>query len=156
MGQVTASASRTNALVPRVYLAPKTGNLAQSGQLFGGGAVISANQVRMALSGDLSNSGTIAERWLLDISAKNIEDTGLMQGVAVKAWWAALTCPCQPYQGAGGVSVQLPAGSGRSEPQVPDFGLGWVNFDFNVVAQAGQAVHQLALRQVGEVAAHHV
>lgn len=53
-------------------------------------------------------------------------------------------------------TLHLPEGSGRSKPQVPDFGLGWVNFDFNVVAQAGQAVHQLALRQVGEVAAHHV
>ena len=53
-------------------------------------------------------------------------------------------------------TLHLPEGLGSSEPQVPDFGLGWVNFDFNVVAQAGQAVHQLALRQVGEVAAHHV
>lgn len=53
-------------------------------------------------------------------------------------------------------TLHLPEGLGRSEPQVPDVGLGWVNFDFNVVAQAGQAVHQLALRQVGEVAAHHV
>ena len=53
-------------------------------------------------------------------------------------------------------TLHLPEELNSSEPQVSDFGLGWVNFDFNVVAQAGQAVHQLALRQVGEVAAHHV
>ena len=58
--------STTTALVPQVYLAPKSGDLANNGQLFGGGAVISANEVRMALSGDVNNSGTIAGRKLAD------------------------------------------------------------------------------------------
>jgi filamentous hemagglutinin len=78
--------STTTALVPQVYLAPKTGDLAQNGQLFGGqgggGAVISANEVRMALSGDVNNSGTIMGRKLVDISAQNISNSGLIQGDA--------------------------------------------------------------------------
>jgi filamentous hemagglutinin len=39
--------STTTALVPQVYLAPKAGDLANNGQLFAGGGVISANEVRM-------------------------------------------------------------------------------------------------------------
>ena len=75
----------TTALVPRVYLAPREGDLAANGDLWGGsgnaaGSLISANEVQLALSGDLENSGTIAGRKLLDLSAQNIDNTGLMQG----------------------------------------------------------------------------
>jgi filamentous hemagglutinin len=85
----------TTALVPRVYLAPRTGDLAQNGQLFGtlfGGAqngaqntgsLISARDIQLSLSGDLNNSGTIAGRRLVDLSAQNITHSGLLQGDAV-------------------------------------------------------------------------
>lgn len=76
--------NRTSALVPQVYLAPKTGDLAATGELFGGaagtGSLISARDIQLALSGDADNSGTIAGRRLLDISAQNITNTGLLQG----------------------------------------------------------------------------
>ena len=39
---------------------------------------------------------------------------------------------------------------------MPDFRLGGPYLDFNVVAKPGKAVHQLALGQIAEVAAHHV
>jgi filamentous hemagglutinin len=74
--------STTTALVPQVYLSPKAGDLASNGHLFGGGAVISANEVRMALSGDVKNSGTLMGRKLIDISAQNINNSGLIQGAA--------------------------------------------------------------------------
>ncbi|MFY7916177.1 MAG: hemagglutinin repeat-containing protein, partial [Rubrivivax sp.] len=70
--------STTTALVPQVYLAPKTGDLAASGVL--NGSLISAQSVRMALSGDVNNSGTIAGRKLVDIKARNIDNSGLIQG----------------------------------------------------------------------------
>lgn len=76
--------STTTALVPQVYLSPRSGDLAANGALFGGpqnaGSQISARSIELALSGDLNNSGTMAGRQLLDISAKNIENTGLLQG----------------------------------------------------------------------------
>jgi filamentous hemagglutinin len=76
--------STTTALAPRVYLAPRQGDLAQNGQLFGGaanaGSLISARDIQLALSGDLHNSGTIAGRQLLDLSAQNIHNSGLLQG----------------------------------------------------------------------------
>jgi large exoprotein involved in heme utilization and adhesion len=74
----------TTALVPQVYLSPRSGDLAANGALFGGaqntGSLISARSIELALSGDLSNSGTVAGRQLLDINAKNIENTGLLRG----------------------------------------------------------------------------
>jgi filamentous hemagglutinin len=74
----------TTAFVPQVYLSPRSGDLAANGALFGSaqntGSLISARSIELALSGDLSNSGTMAGRQLLDISAKNIENTGLLRG----------------------------------------------------------------------------
>jgi filamentous hemagglutinin len=77
--------STTTALAPRVYLAPKSGDLAANGQLLGGpnaaqGGLISAQEIQMTLTGDLANSGTIAGRKLIDLSAQNINNSGLMQG----------------------------------------------------------------------------
>lgn len=77
--------STTTALVPQVYLSLRSGDLAANGYLYGGananvGSLISARSIELALSGDLKNSGTVAGRQLLDISAKNIENTGLLQG----------------------------------------------------------------------------
>jgi filamentous hemagglutinin len=74
----------TTALVPQVYLSPRSGDLAANGALFGSAqntsSLISARSIELALSGDHSNSGTMAGRQLLDISAKNIENTGLLRG----------------------------------------------------------------------------
>lgn len=41
---------------------------------------VSAQDIQMTLSGDLSNSGTIAGRKLVDLNAQNIDNSGLMQG----------------------------------------------------------------------------
>ena len=41
------------------------------------------------------------------------------------------------------------------ERQVPDWRSRWPYFDLDVVAEAIQTIHQLAFRQVGEVAMHH-
>lgn len=46
--------------------------------------------------------------------------------------------------------------SSKSKHQVPHFGLGGSDFDFNVVTQPCQAVHQPAFGPATEVATHHV
>ncbi|NOG31136.1 hypothetical protein HLB35_04000 [Halomonas sp. TBZ9] len=74
--------STTTALMPKVYLAPREGDLAANGDLLGGhnGTLISARDVDLALSGDLNNSGTIAGRNMVDISAQNLNNSGRIQG----------------------------------------------------------------------------
>ena len=47
-------------------------------------------------------------------------------------------------------------GSRCRQHKLPNFRFGRTYLDFNVVAESGEAVHQLALRQVGEVSTHHV
>lgn len=82
----------TTVLAPQVYLAPRPGDLAATGLLHAEaasaigstmGSTISADRIQLALSGDLKNSGTVAGRRLLDLSAQNIDNTGLLQGDAV-------------------------------------------------------------------------
>ncbi|NDL71492.1 hypothetical protein [Vreelandella alkaliphila] len=74
--------STTTALMPKVYLAPREGDLATNGELLGGhnGTLISARDIDLALSGDLNNSGTItiAGRNMVDISAQNLNNSGGM------------------------------------------------------------------------------
>ncbi len=77
--------STTTALVPQVYLSPRSEDLAANGYLYGGpnanlASLISARNIQLALSGDLNNSGTIAGRQLVDLSAQNIANRGLIQG----------------------------------------------------------------------------
>ncbi|MCD6438190.1 hypothetical protein ACM25P_01465 [Vreelandella alkaliphila] len=74
--------STTTALMPKVYLAPREGDLATNGELLGGqnGTLISARDIDLALSGDLDNSGTIAERNMVDINAQNLNNSGRIQG----------------------------------------------------------------------------
>ncbi len=74
--------STTTALMPKVYLAPREGDLATNGELLGGhnGTLISARDIDLALSGDLNNSGTIAGRNMVDISAQNLNNSGRIQG----------------------------------------------------------------------------
>jgi filamentous hemagglutinin len=78
---VTLPDGRTEkALVPRVYLAPRAGDLAPSG------ALIAGNTVHIQLSGDALNSGTIAGRQLVQINAgRDITHSGKVttEGVAV-------------------------------------------------------------------------
>ncbi|MDP1685779.1 hemagglutinin repeat-containing protein, partial [Hydrogenophaga sp.] len=66
--------STTQALVPRVYLLPRAGDLSA------GGALIAGRDVQMNLSGDVLNSGTIAGRELVQINAQNVLNTGLVAG----------------------------------------------------------------------------
>ncbi|RJP63168.1 MAG: filamentous hemagglutinin N-terminal domain-containing protein, partial [Comamonadaceae bacterium] len=56
----------TQALVPRVYLLPRAGDLSASG------ALIAGRDVQMNLSGDVLNTGHIAGRNLVQISAQNL------------------------------------------------------------------------------------
>ena len=66
--------STTQALVPRVYLLPRAGDL------LAGGALIAGRDVQLNLSGDVLNSGTIAGRELVQINAQNLLNTGLVSG----------------------------------------------------------------------------
>ena len=62
--------STTTALVPQVYLVPRTGDLHPSGALF------AAKDFNIQLSGDLTNSGTIAGRQVTRITAQNVANLG--------------------------------------------------------------------------------
>ena len=62
--------SRTQALVPRVYVVPRAGDLQPSGSLMAG------QEVKMNLAGDFTNSGTVAGRKLVHINADNIHNQG--------------------------------------------------------------------------------
>lgn len=66
--------STTQALVPRVYLLPRAGDLSAIG------ALIAGRDVQMNLSGDVLNSGRIAGRALVQVNAQNILNTGLITG----------------------------------------------------------------------------
>ncbi|MDZ4103504.1 MAG: hemagglutinin repeat-containing protein [Hydrogenophaga sp.] len=66
--------STTQALVPRVYLVPRAGDLAA------GGALIAGRNVQLNLSGDVLNTGSIAGRELVQISTQNVVNTGLITG----------------------------------------------------------------------------
>ena len=66
--------STTQALVPRVYLLPRAGDLSA------GGSLIAGRDVQMILSDDALNSGTIAGRELVQINAQNVLNTGLVSG----------------------------------------------------------------------------
>uniref|UniRef100_UPI0010F75140 S-layer family protein n=1 Tax=Hydrogenophaga sp. 2FB TaxID=2502187 RepID=UPI0010F75140 len=69
----------TQALVPRVYLAPRAGDLAPSG------ALIAGSEVRIHMSGDVLNSGTIAGRQVVQVqSGRDIQHSGKIttQGTA--------------------------------------------------------------------------
>ena len=73
--------STTQALVPRLYLLPRAGDLAANG------ALIAGRDVQLDLSGDVLNSGTIAGREVVQIGAQNITHTGLITGQS--AWVSA-------------------------------------------------------------------
>lgn len=60
----------TTALVPKVYLVPREGDLD------GNGTLISAESVDLHLEGDLVNSGTIAGRSVVQLSGDNLRNLG--------------------------------------------------------------------------------
>lgn len=60
--------STTQVLVPQLYVKVKAGDLK------GDGTLISGDSVQFKLTGDLNNSGTIAGRTLVDISAQNLRN----------------------------------------------------------------------------------
>src|SRR5690606_37377460 len=60
----------TTALVPKVYLVPREGDLD------GNGTLISAESVDLRLEGDLVNSGTIAGRSVVQLSGDNLRNVG--------------------------------------------------------------------------------
>src|SRR5690606_19582439 len=68
--------SSATALVPQVYLRLRPGDLD------GSGALLAGNEVHLNLQGDLVNSGTIAGRSLVNISADNLRnlDGGRISG----------------------------------------------------------------------------
>ncbi|NIM42065.1 MAG: hypothetical protein GTN84_12645, partial [Hydrogenophaga sp.] len=69
--EVTLPDGRTvTALVPRVYLMPREGDLAPNGALLAG------RQVHLDLSGDFLNSGSVAGRELVLIDANGIRSSG--------------------------------------------------------------------------------
>ncbi|WP_138922518.1 hemagglutinin repeat-containing protein [Hylemonella gracilis] len=70
--------STTLALVPQVYLAPKKGDLSEDGLLFGGSStsVIAGRKVIIDVEEDLLNTGSIAGRQVVQISAEGINNLG--------------------------------------------------------------------------------
>src|SRR5690606_19065334 len=58
----------TTALVPKVYLVPREGDLD------GNGTLISADSIDLRLEGDLVNSGTIAGRSVVQLSGDNLRN----------------------------------------------------------------------------------
>lgn len=57
----------------------------REGDVTSGGALIAANSVDLALTADLTNSGTIAGRQLVALTAENIKNLGLITGREVLA-----------------------------------------------------------------------
>lgn len=62
------------ALVPRVYLLPRAGDLAPDG------ALIAGRDVQINLDGDVLNTGTLAGRRIVQINAQNLHNTGFITG----------------------------------------------------------------------------
>ncbi|WP_066078902.1 two-partner secretion domain-containing protein, partial [Bergeriella denitrificans] len=70
--------SRVTVLAPKVYV------VARKGDVNSAGGLISADQIRLQSDGNLSNSGTIAGRSIVDLGAGNISNSGLIQGGQVR------------------------------------------------------------------------
>jgi filamentous hemagglutinin len=72
-----ADGSTQKVLVPQVYVKPRADDLQENG------ALISAKEIDMKLSGDLTNSGTIAGRKVANLSADNIHNFNTLTGESV-------------------------------------------------------------------------
>ena len=73
-----ADGTQQNVLVPKVYLMVRKGDLKPTG------ALITANAVDLQNSQDIINQGTIAGRQLVNFSADNIHNSGLIQAKSVQ------------------------------------------------------------------------
>ena len=62
--------NKVKALIPKVYVAVKPGDIDGSGSL------LSANRINLNLTGDLNNSGTISGRTVTQITAENLNNLG--------------------------------------------------------------------------------
>ncbi|MDO5692207.1 MAG: hemagglutinin repeat-containing protein, partial [Pseudomonadota bacterium] len=62
--------TRQNVLVPQVYVVLRADDLQPTG------ALISGHNVQMTLTGDLSNSGTIAGRHIVNLGAQDLQNVG--------------------------------------------------------------------------------
>ena len=71
--------SKVQALVPKVYVAVKPGDVT------GEGALISADSMDLKLSGNLDNSGTLLGRQLIKMDANTITNSGLIQSNLIDA-----------------------------------------------------------------------
>ena len=67
-----ADGSKQNVLVPKVYL------IARSGDVSANGSLISARNINLQNSGDISNQGTIAAQNIVNLGAQNIDNSGLI------------------------------------------------------------------------------
>lgn len=65
-----ADGSKQNVLVPQVYMRPKAGDMHADGTLIAG------EQIQLDLAKDLYNSGTIAGRKIVSLTAENINNIG--------------------------------------------------------------------------------
>ena len=75
---ILLDSTRTTALVPRVYVRAKEGDLTA------GVALLAGKDVNINLSGDLVNQGTVAGRRVVNLSADNVNNLGgHIQGEAV-------------------------------------------------------------------------
>jgi filamentous hemagglutinin len=72
-----ADGSTQNVLVPQLYVVTRTGDLDASGSLLAG------STVNLDLSGDLSNSGQIAGRDVVQITAANVTNLASISGASV-------------------------------------------------------------------------
>ncbi|RQO32859.1 hypothetical protein DBR37_16295 [Herminiimonas sp. KBW02] len=75
---VLPDGSITTALVPQVYVKPRSGDLS------GGGSLLAGQNVNIQLSGDLKNSGTIAGRNVMQIKADNVHNLADIAGKTVE------------------------------------------------------------------------
>ncbi len=62
--------STTKALVPRLYVMVRDGGVSQDG------ALIAADNIRLEMSGDVVNSGTLSSRNVLALTAENVKNLG--------------------------------------------------------------------------------
>jgi filamentous hemagglutinin len=70
-----ADGSKTQALVPQVYVAVKSTDLNANGQLLAG-ASISASTINVNVTGDATNQGSLLGRQLVNINANNLQNLG--------------------------------------------------------------------------------
>lgn len=72
-----ADGSTQKALVPQVYVRLREGDID------GSGALLAGKDIDINLKGDLTNSGTIAGRDIVRLTAENVQNMGRIDGDSV-------------------------------------------------------------------------